>query len=308
MSKLIPPRPRYRKERLWAGFPTLAVFALLLAARLLFQFTVIPADSLPPRLIATLSALFLPIVVFLVVRGRGYGSVLRLRMPRAAHASVLITAFIALVCGTLLLSVLCGGLDTLGTTLTVFASVRPKSLLHGTLLSLLSGVLPAILEELFFRGILVTEYERRGAVRAVLMSALLFSLCHFDMANFPAYAFAGILLAIVVFATDSLYAAMLLQIPYTVLLLLFGQYANTLYRITGSIELFLFLLVLLLLLSLLILFRCAAKIYRLREQNGLPDPRRSVPYNVQLYTTLDALSDPPVVLCILLSVVGFIAL
>lgn len=308
MSKLIPQRPRYRKERIWAGFPTLAVFILLLAARLLFRFAPLPTDGILLRLIATLAALLLPITVFLIVRGHGYGSVLRLHMPRASHTPVLLTAFIALICGTLLLSVLCGGLDTLGTTLTVFSSVSPQSTVHGAFLALLLGVIPAVLEELFFRGILVTEYERRGAVRAVLMSALLFSLCHFDMANLPAYAFAGALLAIVVFATDSLYAAMLLQVPYTVLLLLFGQYTNTLYRITGSIELFLFLLALLLLLSLLIFFRCTAKIYRLREQNHLPDPRRNVPYNVQFYTVLDALSDPPVLFCILLFIVGAIAL
>ena len=308
MSKLIPQRPRYSKERIFAGYPALAIFILLFASRLLIKLAAIPADALLPYAIFTLAALFLPIAVFIPIRGRGYGSILRLHRPRAAHIPLLLSAFVALLCGTLLLSVLCGGLDTLGTTLTPFNVATPENALHGVLFVLLLGVLPAVLEELFFRGILVSEYERRGSVRAVLMSALLFSLCHFDMANFLAYAFAGALLAIVVFATDSLFAAMLLQLPYTVLLLLFGRYVNTLYRITGSIELFLFLLILLLLISLLILLRCAAKDYRLRDQNGLPDPRRSVPYNVQLYTTLDALSNPPVLLCILLSVVGFIAL
>lgn len=308
MSKLIPERPRYRKERIWAGYPALALFVLLLAARLLFHLIAIPATLILPHLIAALLAVLLPTVIFLFVRGRGYGSVLRLRMPRASHTPLLIAAFIALLCGTLLLSVLCGGLDTLGTTLMPFDTELPQNPLHTALFALLLGAVPAILEELFFRGILMAEYERRGAVRAVLMSALLFSLCHFDLSNFLAYAFAGALLCIVVFATDSLFAPMLLQVLYTVLLLLFGRYANTLYRITGSIELFLFLLILLLLISLLILFRCAAKLYRLREQNGLPDPRRSVPYHVQLYTVLDALSDPPVLLCILLSVVGSIAL
>ncbi len=308
MSKLIPPRPRYRKERIWAGFPALAVFVLLFLARLLFRLLPMAEGAILPRLIAVVLALYLPIAVFMMLRGQGYTRVLRFHLPRGAHTPMLIAALPAMLCGSVLLSILCGGTDTFGNTLGSFGIAPPGDPLHGVLFAVVFALLPAVAEEIFFRGILMAEYERRGAVRAVIMSALLFSLCHFDIANLPAHLFIGALLAILLFATDSLLATVLLQLAYSTLALFGQRYVNALYRITGSIELFLFALILIFLISMTVVLRCAAGIYRKRRLARLPDPRRDVPRNVQLYTFLDALTDPPVLLCILISVFGFIFL
>ena len=168
------------------------------------------------------------------------------------------------------------------------------------------AVLPAILEEFLFRGIVVAEYERRGAWRALLLSALLFALAHFDPRNLIAYLFAGVVLTLVLFATNSLLATMLLHALYHVTALLAQPYLNTLYRYTGNVMLFIFIWIVVLLASLLLFTHFGARLYRRRDEVRLRDPRRDVPWNVQFYTILDALTDPPLLLCLGLAITGLI--
>ena len=307
MSQWIPPRPRYRREQLIIGFPTLAVFSLLFVSFLIFGRWDMP-DSLFFKLIPMVVSLLTPILLFWMLRGGGYTKALRLRAPRASYTPFLISAFFVLVSGGLLLSILFGGTETLGNSTVAFEEAAPSGILDTVLSVLVLGVLPAVLEELFFRGMVVAEYERRGAIRAVLMSALLFALCHFDLHNLAVYLFGGVVLALVLYATDSLIAAILVHVCYNAFSLLGQPYLNAFYRITGGMELFIFCLVLILLLFLVIFFGTAARIYHLRAQNGLKNPRRDVPWNVQFYTILDALSDPPILLCFVIAILGFIFL
>ena len=307
MSKWIPERPLYRRERLLVGYPVLAVFLLLFLSRLLGDL-LLPNGAIWFSLLCIGATFFIPSAVFLLLRGKGYVRALRIRAPRKAHLPFLIFAFFALLSGAMLLSALCGGTSSLGNSATAFESAATGSFWQVLCKALVLAVLPALLEEFFFRGIVALEYERRGAVRAVLMSALLFSLCHFDIRNLPVYFFSGVLLALVLFATDSLIATALLHTVYN-LISLFGQrYLNALYGFTGSLELFIFLLMLLFLVSCFLLAHTGARIYRRREEAHINEPRRAVPWQVQLYTILDALADPPILLAIVLSIVGFIIL
>ncbi|MBE6702053.1 MAG: CPBP family intramembrane metalloprotease [Ruminococcaceae bacterium] len=308
MHKFIPERPKYRKERLWVGFPLLTVFSLLFLFRILDRYTGFSLDSIWAKLIAIPVVFLIPTIVFLLLRGQGYSRVLRLRAPHAIHIPLLLSAFVSLLSGCILLSILCGGIETLGNSSVQYEAVRISDPMQGVLLTFILAICPAILEELLFRGIVTAEYERRGAMRGVLMSALLFALCHFDLRNLLVYLFSGVLFALVLFATDSLFCTMLLHIFYNIASLFGQRYLNAFYHFTGSVELFLFLLILLLLLSLILFLRFAAMLYRRRERNGQSNPQRDVPRNVQFYTILDALKDPPVVLCILLSILGFIFL
>jgi len=304
LHNLIPPRPSYRKEWLLVGYPVLWSFAVLLICRFVLKDS---APSFGAKLFLELLVFVLPVAVFLSLRGRAYLPALRIKMPHAQHITLLIAAFFALLAGSLVLSMLCGGIFSLGNSAAVFEETPALSPLEALGTVVILGLLPAVAEELFFRGVLVAEYERRGAVRAIFMSSLFFALIHFDIHNLPVYLFSGVLLALVLFATHSLVATTILHALYN-LVLLFGQrYLNALYMFTGSVELFLFCLVLVLLVSLLFFCRLASKIYAARSENGVREPRRSVPLHIQLYTTLDALADPPVLVSLVIAVVGLIA-
>lgn len=307
MPKIIPDRPLYRRERIWVGYPLLAIFALLFAARLTADRLPAFFGTLPAKLCIELLIFFLPLGIFIARMGRGYLPALRLRAPRAAHAPLLISGFFALLCGCLALSSLCGGGQSLGNSATVFDMQS-----GGVWLTLARvgafALVPAFCEELCFRGVVCAEYERRGAARAALMSTVLFALLHFDARNLPVYLFSGLLFALVLFATDSLFSVMILHALYNVVSLLGQRYLNALYAFTGSPELFLFLLIAVCLLSLFLFARFAARLYREADDEGRGRPRRDVPWNVQFYTILDALSDPPFLAIAVLSIVGMIVL
>lgn len=80
----------------------------------------------------------------------------------------------------------------------------------GFLLSLLSvAIIPALLEETFSRGILLSGYVFLGKWKAAFASALLFGLLHLNPQQFP-YAFVvGFLFCFLVERTDSLFASIL---------------------------------------------------------------------------------------------------
>lgn len=308
MPELFPQRPKYAKERILFGYPVLAAFVLLLLLRLADRCTALSLDSPAIMLLLSCLVFLLPSLVFIRARGQGYTRLLHFHRPYAAHIPLLISAFFALFAGALLLSILCGGTESLGNSTTVYEHITPSSVWSAIAWIPTLAIIPAILEELLFRGILCTELDRRGALRTVLVSALLFSLIHFDLANLPVYFYAGVLLALVLYATDSLPATMLLHALYNLASLLGQRYLNAFYAFTGSVELFLFFLILVLLASLLFFCRACAKLYSMRAQDGLRAPRRDIPRHVQLYTMLDALGCWPVLACIALSVLGFILL
>ena len=85
---------------------------------------------------------------------------------------------------------------------------------------LASGVLAPICEELFFRGYLMGVFTRFGRGRAVVSSALLFSLAHgVDMAFLPRVLI-GALLGAMTMRTGSLFAAMLVHGCYNIAIIL----------------------------------------------------------------------------------------
>ncbi len=306
MGKFIPPRPIYRRERIVVGFLAVASFALLFTYRLLRAKGVIGAGTLPIVLLMEALVFLLPAAVFCFWRGRGLTKSLRLRPIRAVQLPFLLSAFFALLFGCLLLSILCRGTGSLGNVATSFETPAPTGFLPGAARFFVLALFPALLEEFFFRGVLTAEYERRGVFRAILLPSLLFALIHFDLRNLPVYLFSGLLFSLVLFATDSLIATMLLHALYNTVSLFGQRYLSALYDFTGSVELFLFFLILFFFLALLIFCRRAMRLYLIADRAGTPDPRRNIPYAVQFYTTLDGLTDPAYLGCIALFVVGVI--
>ena len=308
MPDLLPPRPHYAREH--AKYPLLMLFCFgaLFTVRLLAKLSPALFSSALVSLFLQLAILLLPALFFIRMRGRGYGKAIRLRRPAAAHIPLLICAFFLLLVGGFLLSALFGGTHTIGNSSSSFEQASPNGVLQALIAIPVLALLPAVCEELLFRGILCTELDRRGALRAILVGSLLFALIHFDLANLPVYFYAGALLTLVLYVTDSLIATMIIHALYN-LVSLFGQrYLNAFYSFTGNPELFLFLLILIFLVALLFFALLCANHYRARAEHNVRPPRRDIPYDVQLYTMFDALSELPVLFCIVISVVGFILL
>ncbi len=79
---------------------------------------------------------------------------------------------------------------------------------------LFMAVMPAVSEELAFRGFLYSAYQKSAPWKGVLFSALCFGLMHLNLNQFS-YAFViGIAAALLVYITNSLYPAILLHFFY----------------------------------------------------------------------------------------------
>lgn len=308
MPKLLPPRPQYAKERSSFSYPIFACFAVLFAARCFDKFFDVNLGSIFATVAISILAFLVPTLAFAKWRGRGYLRSLRFHRPYFTHTLLLISAFLALVCGSVLFSILFGGTDSIGTSTTSYAALTLGNVGKILLMIPTLVLLPAFLEELLFRGVLCSELDRRGVLRSVLVSSLLFALMHFDLSNLLFYFLAGALLSLVLYATDSVICTMILHAAYNLASLFGRRYINVLYRYTGSRELFLFIVGMLLLLSLLVFCLECVRLYRMRTRAEVAEPRRNVPMNVQIYTFVDALFDWPVLACIVLSIVGFIVL
>lgn len=77
---------------------------------------------------------------------------------------------------------------------------------------ILMAVIPGIVEEFIFRGIMYHSYRKNGVPGAALMSALCFGLFHMNFNQFF-YAFVlGVVFALLVEATGSLFSSMLAHI------------------------------------------------------------------------------------------------
>ncbi len=81
------------------------------------------------------------------------------------------------------------------------------------------ALLPAVLEEIISRGLLLGSYLKQGNRLAIWVSALLFSLLHLNLVNVPNTLMLGIFFAWLVLYTHSLLSAMLAHFVYNTVVL-----------------------------------------------------------------------------------------
>lgn len=70
------------------------------------------------------------------------------------------------------------------------------------------GTLPAICEEVMFRGVLQKSFREYGTVKAILFTAFLFGLFHMDFQKLLGTFLLGALIGYIVYRTDSLFSGM----------------------------------------------------------------------------------------------------
>ena len=105
-------------------------------------------------------------------------------------------------------------LDRLGIPLQESAVEIPRNsqeLMRGILLI---GVLPGVCEELFFRGMMMSAWERRGTKTALIVPAVLFALLHGSIMGFPVQLLMGFVLGYLLLVSNSLYTGMTYHTVY----------------------------------------------------------------------------------------------
>ena len=96
-------------------------------------------------------------------------------------------------------------------------------------LSLLTlAVIPAIFEELFFRGATMSVLSKEKTAATIFISATLFALAHGSLYLILSSFFAGIVFGITVYLTDSIYTSMLTHFLNNIMAYILFTYSNLL--------------------------------------------------------------------------------
>ena len=290
----------------------LGTYILLLLSKII-DVTLINRDN------EYLSVVVLQMMIFLIpaalwcrFSGEKYMRSLRIAPIKADSVAVMIAAALVMISGGVLISMLFGGLESLSQNFSLYNTFISKD--DGTVpsrlyLVLAYAVLPALCEEFVYRGILCHEYEKGGVTRAVLLSSLFFSLLHFNLQNFPVYFFAGVVLALTLYATRSVFGAIIAHFLYN-LFGLFGQpYINTFYNITSSTKLFVFVIVMIFLVSAVVFCAEASRLYKRYFERALSSKyRQPVLQGFDSIKTsyLEVLTKPSAIVCYALYIIALI--
>lgn len=140
------------------------------------------------------------------------------------------------------------------------------------------ALIPALCEEFFFRGIVLSEYKSYGSFNAVLISALYFTMVHFTVEGFLIYLFAGLVLGAVTAACRSIYPAIVMHLLFnSYSLYASSSFISTTVFNTGTVFVG-FVLLVALLVSLIFMFSRLEIIYKAYADTCKADdmPEKSV--------------------------------
>lgn len=283
-------------------FLVLCNFVLLLLSRLI-DARLLDRDSEFVGIILIQVLIFIiPAILYCKIRGESFSERIRLRPPRLSHLPFLLYLLVVMIAGSLLTSILTGGIRSLEGNFTLYDTfVARTGTPAETVYAILAyALLPAVGEELTYRSILCSEYEGRGVGVSIIASALLFSMLHFSFAHFLTYLFLGALLACAMYATRSFLAPILLHVCYNIFCL-FGQpYLSAFYVNAGSNEIFIFCLVVLFLLFAAFAAGEARKIYHIHAKKNISSNyTTALPWRRLPATLLESLLSPVAAVCLL---------
>ncbi|MBR6766983.1 MAG: CPBP family intramembrane metalloprotease [Clostridia bacterium] len=219
-NKTIPPivnRAGLPRPTIFAasGFVLLAAIGLW-AANLAAVF--LPAEP-QTRLLTLINLIYylpfvlIPVIAYMI-RKRGLSEAVRLNpMPVFPIFSVALLAVISTFFCGILTALWSGLLGLIGVSPDV-GTIVPTTSRELMLSVVIAAAIPAVCEELLFRGFVLSAWESRGTKYAVIVSSVLFALMHGNIYGLPSYIFVGLISGYLVFSTDSVYVGMVYHTVY----------------------------------------------------------------------------------------------
>ncbi len=248
----------------------------------------------------------LPALFFCRLRGKDFTKRLRLRFFRPTQLFLLFFALLAILSGSALLNI---GM------LSLFPDASVSTAAEGVVGAgadfssavytvLAMCILPALLEEFLFRGIMTAEYESVGIPCAVIMSSLLFAMMHLSFVRLPACLFSGIVLSLTMYATRSVIAPMLVHAANNTAALFLDRYLYTAAGEMGERGVLLtFILVSVLFVSLIFFTMLAQNAYTVYGVANLPSLYAKPPKKGYEIRAVEAFAAPPFLFLVVLFVI-----
>ena len=152
------------------------------------------------------------------------------------------------------------------------------------------AVVPSILEEVLFRGVIFGGLEKQSTLFAAAFSTFVFAFLHPNIFNFFGYVFLGMVTVMVMLRTNSLYAAILYHFINNLTAFIFG-FAASQTPVSVSFIIWLFL-------SAIVIFIVTLFIFRIVTPNA---PRIKAKNTASI--VLGNILSVPIILCIVLTIV-----
>jgi uncharacterized protein len=174
-----------------------------------------------------LVVILLPAVLYVGIKKQSFKQVFRFNRlgvtPALIIAAISVPAyFVAMALNSLVIY-----------WLELIGNIPPQALpVPRNLNDLLIGVLvisvsPAVCEEILHRGLILKAYEKRGSMKAVVVTAAFFGLFHLDPTNLLGPIFLGILIGYYVIRTNSIFAGMLAHFLNNTIALILQYFLNS---------------------------------------------------------------------------------
>lgn len=158
--------------------------------------------------------LILPCMLYYLIRGRKFASPMLFSPIGPRHIGLILFSALTFVSGGLVIKFVFRSAADRAVNMAGFFDGLSERIdnppFAGVLLALV--VIPAVCEEILFRGVLLAEYRSLGEINAVAITSLCFAMLHFSLTDFPAYLFAGLLLGTVTVVSRSVIPATLLHL------------------------------------------------------------------------------------------------
>lgn len=161
------------------------------------------------------------------------------------------------------------------------------------------AVIPAITEEFIFRGVILSEYSDYGVGIAIVVSAMMFSMLHFNLNQFFIYLYCGIVVAYVVYVTGSLFAAILLHMLNNVYAIFFESVLWDVIKAPNSIIFFLFVVATLFMVFLVLSFNSAENILYAAGIKGEKSPPESQKRTGGIKLVIETFLSPSFLACVI---------
>ena len=169
-------------------------------------------------LISEYGLYLIPIILYLMFNGFNLKHTLRLNKLSFKQIIIISLIAICVACiSTFLNTIIPAILSLFGSFPRISQQIpSPNSINQLITLLFFVALTPAICEETLFRGLIMRCYEQLGGKAAIMASGILFGIFHFsvNIQGILGLSFMGIILAYLVFKTNSLFASMLAHFVY----------------------------------------------------------------------------------------------
>lgn len=252
-----------------------------------------------------------PFFLFRATRGgKKYVPTIHLSLPKRYHIYTILLSTVLLMLGSTLLKLaFISGKYTEFPLYNAFFAHRNGNLFNDLYLVLAFCVIPPVFEGLIFRGSLIREHDRRGRMTSTVFSSIFFALLGFDLELLIPRFFVGVILCIVLYATDSIAISVAIHILYNFYAVFVEPTMISVKSVSSNFELFAFIVAILTLIVAIFLLSHLSRLYRKYSHTKFGENFiRSTPRERTFWHLVELLLSVPSLACYVLFIaVSFFA-